>query len=103
MTACELKAFHNKTVKIGFDDGEIATAHLTCSSEDCEDVMVDVLATNRPARYPQMHTCTYIVHAAEIESVAEISHEDTDSASETIHLVEPPLPLLDIQDESVAA
>ena len=73
MTSCELKAFHNRTVSITFRDGEVATARLTCSSEDCEDVMVDILGTDRPERYAQLHTCSYIVPASELVSVADIS------------------------------
>ena len=72
MTSCELKAFHNRTVSITFDDGEVATAHLSCQSADCDEVMVDIFGTSRPERYPQIHTCTYIVYAAEIASVVEI-------------------------------
>jgi hypothetical protein len=72
MTASELRAFHGKTVSITFDDGEVATAHLSCQDENCDEVMVDIFGTSRPERYPQIHTCTYIVYAAEIASVVEI-------------------------------
>jgi hypothetical protein len=92
MTSCELKPFHNRTVSITFHDGEVATARLTCSTEDCEDVIVDILGTDRPERYPQLHTSSYIVPAAELVSVAEISDTTVELTSEplraTLHLVE---------------
>ena len=72
MTACELQAFHNKTVSITFLDGEVSTARLTCSDDECEDVMVDVVSTNRPDRYTHHH-CSYIVPASEFLSVTEVS------------------------------
>ena len=87
MTTCELKAFHNRTVNITFHDGEVATARLTCPSEDCEEVMVDILGTNRPERYAQLHTCSYIVPASELVSVADIS--DATQASEATPQTEP--------------
>lgn len=90
MTACELKAFHNRTVSITFDDGEVATAFLTCQSEGCDEVMVDIFGTSRPDRYPQIHTCTYVVYAAEIASVVEIVPMRAEPRHSTIHLVEEP-------------
>lgn len=104
MTLSELQAFHNRTVSITFRDGEVATARLACSSEDCEDVMVDILGTNRPERYVQLHTCSYIVPASEFLSVADISDAAANSRAttqrepvhETPHLVEPIFDLKDV-------
>lgn len=90
MTACELMRFHNKTVSITFEDGEVATAHLSCQSDDCDEVMVDVFGTSRPDRYPQIHTCTYVVYAAEIASVVEIVPLSAEPSRYSLHLVEEP-------------
>ena len=105
MTACELKAFHDRTVSITFFDGENATAHLTCSDEDCADVMVDIMWTNRPGRYPQAHACSYIVPAAEIVSIAEISTGDvpqTELPDAAPQMIEP-LTLVDDATEAPLA
>jgi hypothetical protein len=110
MTLCELKAFHNKTVSITFHDGEVATARLACSSEDCEDVMVDILGTNRPERYVQLHACSYIVPASELLSVADISDAaanseattQNESVRETLHLVETIFELKDVPNSLAA-
>ncbi len=110
MTSCELKAFHNRTVSITFHDGEVANARLTCSGEDCEDVIVDILGTNRPERYAQPNTCSYIVPASELVSVAEISDftattEATtqgEPLSETLHLVETILEAEDVPEPLAA-
>ncbi len=110
MTACELQAFDNKTVLITFLDGEIATARLTCSSEDCEEVMVDIVATNRPDRYAH-HNCSYIVPASELLSVSNIPSSDLLVEAEAIteptlagpRLVEPSFPLEESNAEPLAA
>ena len=110
MTACELKAFDNKTVRITFLDGEVATARLTCTGEGCEDVMVDIVATNRPHRYAHRN-CTYIVPASELVSVTDIASspilieapDAAESASAGPQLVEPPTPLEESAVEPLAA
>lgn len=103
MTACELKAFHDKTVSITFEDGEVATAHLSCPNETCDEVMVDVFGTSRPDRYPQIHTCTYVVYAAEIAAVVEIVPLSAEPLRYSVHLVEEPAVELDTPGQPLAA
>ena len=103
MTACELKAFHNRTVSITFEDGEVATAHLSCRSEDCDEVMVDVFGTSHPDRYPQIHTCTYVVYAAEIASVVEIVPLSAEPSRYSLQLVEEPAVEQERPDQPLAA
>ncbi len=105
MTACELRAFDNKTVRITFLDGEIATARLTCSSEDCEDVMVDIVATDRPDRYAH-HNCSYVVPASELLSVTDMPVEVPVASESTLGQplsIEPYLPREGADTEPLAA
>lgn len=103
MTACELRAFHNKTVSVTFEDGEVATAHLSCQSEDCDEVMVDVFGTSHPDRYPQIHTCTYVVYAAEIASVVEIVPLSAEPSRYSPRFVEDPAVEQETPDQPLAA
>lgn len=67
----ELKDFHNKTVTITFRDGEIATVRLTCTENDGDNVLVDILGTNCPDRYHEPNACSYTVPCSEILSIVE--------------------------------
>lgn len=83
MTTLDLQQFHNKTVVITFRDGEIASARLTCTSEHCDDVLVDILSTNCPDRYHEPNACSYTVPATEIVSVVEATHADFDASADS--------------------
>jgi hypothetical protein len=51
MTVAELKPFEDEIVTLHLRDGEIATAKIAYVDAEYQDIIVDVLSTNRPDLY----------------------------------------------------
>ena len=47
----ELKPFENRTVVAHLNDGEIATVKIAFVDAEYEDIIVDIVTTNRPEAY----------------------------------------------------
>jgi len=48
MKVAELKPYEDKTVVLHLSDGEIATAKIVYVDAEYEDIIVDMVRTNRP-------------------------------------------------------
>jgi len=74
MTVAELKPYQGKTVVLRFWNGEIATAKIDFVDAEYEDVIVDIISTNRRDRYTGPSNALYAFPVAQIASVEEISN-----------------------------
>ncbi len=74
MTIAELKPYQDKTVVLRFWNGEIATVKVDFVDAEYEDIIVDIIDTNRRDRYTGPSNAVYAIPAAELASVEEISN-----------------------------
>jgi hypothetical protein len=70
MTITELRPFQDQTVILRLRDGEIATAKIAFVDAEYEDIVVDIVQTNRPEQYKGPPDSAYTIRAADIASVA---------------------------------
>jgi hypothetical protein len=73
MTIAELKQFQDKTVVLRLTDGEVSTVKVRFVDFEYEDIIVDVLETNRPDTYKDMATSAYAIRAEHVASITEIT------------------------------
>ena len=74
VTVAELKPYEDKTVLLHFRDGEVATVKVVFVDAEYEDIIVDIVTTNRPHIYKNLSSAAYTISAVEIER-AEICPE----------------------------
>jgi hypothetical protein len=74
MTIAELTRYQDKTVILRLHDGEIATVKVTFVDAEYEDIIVDIISTNRPENYKGPSNAAYVIGAAALASVEEISN-----------------------------
>ncbi|MGA7524229.1 MAG: hypothetical protein WBW84_17385 [Acidobacteriaceae bacterium] len=56
-------------------DGEIATAKIAFVDAEYEDIIVDIIDTNRPQQYKQsIRLAAFTIKASDLASVSEISN-----------------------------
>jgi hypothetical protein len=74
MTIAELKPFEDKTMILHLRDGERATAKIAFVDAEYEDIVVDILDTNRPEAYKvPIASCAFTIPAIEVDFLEEIS------------------------------
>jgi hypothetical protein len=74
MTVAELKPYQDKTVVLRFWNGEIATVKIDFVDAEYEDIIVDIINTNRRDRYAGPSNAVYAVPVVQIASVEAISN-----------------------------
>jgi hypothetical protein len=75
MTITELTPYQNKSVILRLNDGEIAKAKVVFVFAEYEDMVVDIITTDRPDKYARgISSCAYVIHASDLASVEEISN-----------------------------
>jgi hypothetical protein len=74
MTIAELKPYQDKTVVLRFWNGEVATVKVDFVDAEYEDIIVDVISTNRRDRYTGPSNSVYAIPVANLASVEEISN-----------------------------
>jgi hypothetical protein len=72
MTIGELSPYQDKTVVVQLSDGEISTAKIAFVDAEYEDIVVDIISTNRPDNYRDANAA-YTVAVADLISVEEVS------------------------------
>jgi hypothetical protein len=76
MTLTEVQAYQDRTVIVKLMDGEVTTCKIVFVDSEYEDIVVDILSTNRPANYRNAGA-SYTVLVADLVSVQEVSVEDS--------------------------
>lgn len=74
MTIAELKPYQDKTVVLRFCDGEIATVKVDFVDAEYEDIIVDIITTNRRDKYNGPSNAVYAIPVTDLASVDEISN-----------------------------
>ena len=75
MTIAELRLYQGKTVILRMVDGEIATAEVVYVDSEYEDIIVNIVHTNRPEGYKASRVdCAFTIRAANVDSAEEISN-----------------------------
>jgi hypothetical protein len=72
VTIDQLREYQDRVVILRLPDSEVLKAKIDFVDLEYEDVVVDVLETNRPAKYTGPTNAVYAVMAAEIASVETI-------------------------------
>jgi hypothetical protein len=72
MTIAELRPYQDKTVILGLADGEITTGKIVFVDAEYEDIIVDIVSTNRPDNYRDSDSA-YTIAAIDLISVEEVS------------------------------
>jgi len=70
MTIEQLKNYQDKSAILKLSDGEIATVKVLFVDFEYEDIIVDIINTDRPQRYKQSDAA-YTIDVADIVSVEE--------------------------------
>jgi hypothetical protein len=74
MTISDLKPYQDKTVVLRFRDGEVAKVKVAFVDVEHEDIIADIVETNRPEKYKApLSSCAFAILAADLSSVKEIS------------------------------
>ena len=73
MTITELREFEEATVVLYLSDGEVLRARISFVDLEYEDIIVDVLQTNRPEHYKNPKA-SYTVRASDIASVDKVQN-----------------------------
>lgn len=74
MTIAELKPYQDKRVILHLHDGETATVTVTFVDAEYEDIIAEIIETNRPEKYKGPSNAVYTIPAADLASVEEISN-----------------------------
>ncbi|HKU20205.1 MAG TPA: hypothetical protein VJQ50_04265 [Terriglobales bacterium] len=73
MKITELRRYQDKRVILRLHDGEVATVKVTFVDAEYEDIVVDIIGTNHPEKYKGPSNAAYVIEAADLASVEEIS------------------------------
>jgi hypothetical protein len=71
MTAAELMELQDATVVLHLKDGEVLRAKIAYVNLEYDDVIVDVLETNRPEHYKDSNA-SYTVRASDVASAQKV-------------------------------
>lgn len=71
MIMAEIRPYQDKTVILKLSDGEITTGKIAFVDTEYEDIVVDIISTNRPANYGQSDA-TYTIAIADLIAVEEV-------------------------------
>jgi hypothetical protein len=75
MTITELKPYEDKTVILHLRDGEVATAKIALVDAEYEDVIVDIVETNRPDAYRKpIGSSAFAIRLSDLDFIEEISN-----------------------------
>jgi hypothetical protein len=78
MTTAEVEMLHanvDLSLRLAFGDGGIVTAKIVSISDEEQDVIYDVMASNRPDKYPDgFAKSAYLAHFEEISRVEQIEN-----------------------------
>jgi hypothetical protein len=77
MTIEELRPYQDKTATLRLYNGEIATVKIVLVDAEYDDIVVEIIQTNRPQQYKGPAGSTYTIQAVDIASVDEASNSDT--------------------------
>ena len=69
MTIAQLQKFQDCNVNLRLADGEVLNANIRFVDLEYEDIVVDIISTNRPLQYKGAKESAYAIKAAEIVSV----------------------------------
>lgn len=86
MKAAKLKPYEDKTITLHLLDGEIATAKIVFVDSEYEDVIVNIVQTNRPDAYqsPTWSTTTTLVENSPTVKVQIEVDQSALSSSSTV-------------------
>lgn len=73
MTITQLQEFQDCSVSLHLADGEALTATIRYVDLAYEDIVVDVLSTNRPAQYKGPKDSAYTIKAADILAIEKLA------------------------------
>jgi len=74
MEITELETYQDKTVVLNLKDGEIATVKIVFVDAEHDDIIVDIIRTNRPKQYKGPRDAAYTIRATDIAFLDEISN-----------------------------
>lgn len=75
MKITELKPYEDRTVILHLRDGEIATAKIAFVDAEYEDVIVDIVETNRPDAYQKpIGSSAFAIRLSDLDFIEEISN-----------------------------
>jgi O-succinylbenzoate synthase len=75
MTVSELRPYQDKIVVLHLKDGEIATVKVRFVDAEYEDIIVDIIATNRPDLYKRdPANSSYTIPVGSLASAQEVSN-----------------------------
>jgi small nuclear ribonucleoprotein (snRNP)-like protein len=72
MTIDELRPYQGKTVTVRLHDGEVTTVKIVFVDAEYEDIIADIIQTNRPVNYKEAPDSAYTIRAADIATISEI-------------------------------
>jgi hypothetical protein len=72
VTIAEVRSYQDKTVILKLSDGEITTAKIAFVDAEYEDIVVDIISTNRPDNY-RHSDAAYTIAAGDLVSIEEVS------------------------------
>ena len=76
MKITEVKPYEGKTVILHLRDGETATAKIAFVDAEYEDIIVDIVQTNRPEIYQKpVGSSAFAVQLSDLELIEEIQLE----------------------------
>jgi hypothetical protein len=73
MTIAELRPYQDKTVILHLHDGEIATVKVAFVDVEYQDLIVDIINTNRSQKYKGPANSAHVIRAADLAAIEEIS------------------------------
>jgi hypothetical protein len=74
MTIAEIRPYQDKKVILTLSDGEITTAKIAFVDAEHEDIVVDVICTNRPDNYRDSNAA-YTIAATELLSIEDVPEQ----------------------------
>ena len=72
MTIAQLRGLQNCTVVLRLTDGEVLMSRINFVDLEYEDIVIDVLETNRPEQYKGPKNSAYAIKAEDIASIERI-------------------------------
>jgi hypothetical protein len=75
MKIAELKPYEDKTVILHMRNGEITTAKIAFVDAEYEDIIVDIVQTNRPETYQKpIGSSPFAVRLSDLDFIEDISN-----------------------------
>lgn len=76
MTIAEVRPFQDRTVVLALTGGEITTCKIVLVDAEYEDIIVDIIHTNRPYNY-RSEDSAYAIAVSDVASVEEAPAGDS--------------------------